>query len=95
MDAVSVLISQLDPKELTPREQFTVSKFKELARLAEKVATEFEGKPSHEDVTLADVMRWLDAVENLKRSNPTAYTHIASVMMSWLGESVVQAGLKD
>jgi hypothetical protein len=89
MDAVSVLISQLDPKELTPREQFTVAKFNELARLADKVATDFEGKPSHEEVTLAEVTHWLEAVENLKRSNPTAYTHIASVMMSWLGESVV------
>ncbi len=95
MDAVSVLISRLDPKDLTPREQFTVSKFNELALLADKVATEFKGKPSHEEVTLAEVMRWLDAVENLKRSNPTAYMHIASVIKSSLGESVGQAGLKD
>ncbi len=91
MDAMSVLISRLDPNDLTPREQFTVSRFNKLALLADKVATEFEGKPSHEEVTLAEVMRWLDAIETLKRSNPTAYTHIASVIKSSLGESVGQS----
>src|SRR5208283_4589571 len=36
MDAMSVLIARQDLKELTPQEQFTVSKFKELAFLADK-----------------------------------------------------------
>jgi hypothetical protein len=90
MDAMSVLISQLDPSKLTPREQRIVSRFNELALLADKVATEFQGKPSHEEVTLAEVRRWLDAVENLKRSNPTAYTHIESEIKKWPGERRVQ-----
>src|SRR5208282_2346052 len=39
MDAMSVLISRLDRKELTPQEQVTVSRFNELALMADKVAT--------------------------------------------------------
>ena len=84
MDAVSVLISRLD-KDLTPREQFAVSKFKELALLADEAATKFEGKPSHEEVTVEEVRRCLDAVENLKTSKPAAYAHISSVIKSWPG----------
>ena len=80
MDAVSVLVSQLEPTKLTPRELLIVSKFNELARLADKVATEFQGKPSHEDVTLEKVRCWLDAVQDLKEVCPTAYTHIEGVI---------------
>jgi hypothetical protein len=90
MDAMSVLVSRLDPKELTPQEQFTVSKFKELAFLTDKAAAEFQGKPYHESVTLAEVAGWLDSIDDLKKSNPAAYARIASVIMGRLGESVGQ-----
>ena len=95
MDALSVLMSRLDSKELTPREQFAVTRFNDLAALADKTAAEFEGRPSQEDVTLAEVRRWLDAVENLKRSSPAAYAQIAGVIKSWPGESVGPDRLKD
>jgi len=88
MDAMSVLISRLDLKDLTPQEQVTVSRFKEMAALADKVATEFKGKPSPEEVSLAAVTRWLDAIEDLKRSNPAAYARITSAIRSSLGEGV-------
>jgi hypothetical protein len=88
MDAMSVLVSRLDSDDLTSEEQFTVSKFKELALLADKAATEFEGKPGHEDVTLTDSMRWLDDIEDLRRSKPAAYARIAREIQSRLGESI-------
>jgi hypothetical protein len=90
MDAMSVLISHLDRDDLTPQERFSIAKFNELALLADKVATEFQGKPSHEDVTLAEVAHWLDGIDDLKKTHPAAYARIATLIMGWLGDSVGQ-----
>jgi hypothetical protein len=80
MDAMSVLISRLDRHELTPKEQVAIYRFTELAALADKVATSFGGKPGPGDVTLTEVVRWLDAIKDLKRSDPQAYDHVAGLV---------------
>jgi hypothetical protein len=80
MDAMSVLISRLDRNELTPGEQVAIYRFRELADLADKVATDFAGKPGHNEATLSEVVRWLDAIKDLKRSDPQAYDHVAGLI---------------
>jgi hypothetical protein len=78
MDAMSVLVSRLHREELTPQEQFKISKFNELAALADKVTTDFQSKPRREEVTLEEVDRLLDAIEDLKISNHGAYARITT-----------------
>ncbi len=90
MDAVSVLAAHLNSGELTPREQFSISKFNELALLADRAATELQGKPSQDDVTGAEVARWLDGIDDIKQTHPAAYARIAAVIMSRLGDRVKQ-----
>ena len=67
MDAMLVLTSQLDSNKLSPDENFKISKFRELAFLANQVTTEFQHRPHHEDVTEAEVKRLLDAIQDLKK----------------------------
>ena len=91
MDAVSVLVSQLEPLELDSARVTYVSKFNELARLADKVATEFQGKPSHEDVTLEKVGVGWTLFKILKTGLPTATATRASLHTPLDSEGPVQA----
>jgi hypothetical protein len=79
-DSLSVLISRIDHKDLTPAEEYAVYKFQEMARLAEEVVNKFEGKPHREGATLSDVDNWVDAVLALKASNPDAYERLSARM---------------
>ncbi len=80
MDAMSLLIARLNRNELTPKEQDSIYRFTELAARADKAAADFGGKPSHEEVTLAEVVRWLDVIRDMKRSDPLAYEHVAGLI---------------
>jgi hypothetical protein len=87
MDAVSVLVAQLEPSALTPQERFTVAKFKELAALADDAVAAFRNRRPSEPVTMAQVAELLDAASDLKRSDPPAYPRIASRIRRWAEEN--------
>jgi hypothetical protein len=75
LDVLSVLVADLDRSRLTRQEQQFVDKYEELARNADEAASEIQGTRRH-GVTHADINRMIDALGELKKSNPAGYREI-------------------
>lgn len=78
IESISVLVSHIDHKDLTPAEEDAVYKFRELARNAREAVSEFRGKAAHEDATLAAMDTWVGAIAALRTSTPVAYARLSS-----------------
>jgi hypothetical protein len=87
MDAVMVLASRADLSTLTPAETGYIGRFKELAKAADRAASDFQTKPRH-GVTMAELDRMIDAVLSLQADNPDAYRELVRHGRERLGAAV-------
>jgi hypothetical protein len=92
LDALEVLVSRQERKELTPDEQYALLRFENLARQADEAAAKFQGKPRRERAALrmADIDDWVAALLKLKQTNVDAYVRL----VAHLNESLPKAPTK-
>ena len=72
IDTLDVLVARLPVESLTPGEQRAVDAFRDLSRQVDAAVEDYRG-PSRAAPTHADVERLLDGLEDLKRTQPSAY----------------------
>jgi hypothetical protein len=77
-DSLSVLVSHFDRKSLPPGEQYALFRFEDMARRADEVSSDFQGKSRMErnGVRMTDLDDLIAAMLKLKSSNPGAYDRL-------------------
>lgn len=84
IDLLSLYTARLDRDKLTRQEQIIVDKFDVLAQVADKAATEFQGKTS-QGLTRSDVNELIDKMLSLKGSSGPLYDDFWNLMERRLG----------
>lgn len=72
LDTLDVLVARLPAESLTPAERRAVDAFRDLSRQVDAAVEDYRG-PNPAAPTLADVERLLDGIDDLKRTQPSAY----------------------
>lgn len=96
-DTISILVSRMEKRDLTPDEQYAVYRFNDLAARADAAASEFRGKQPQKRLgaRMADVDDWLAALLKLKSDNEHAYEHLVSHLKKGIADASRGGAEKD
>lgn len=88
LDVLDVLVARLPTDSLTPQEQETVRRFRELAQRADKAVSDVRG-PRERDLTRSDVQRVASGLQALQTANPELYRELLAELTRSLPEVAV------
>jgi hypothetical protein len=96
-DTMSILVSRIEKRDLTPDEQYAIFRFKDLAARADAAASNFKGQQPQKRLSarMADVDDWLAALLKLKLDNEQAYANLVSHLERGIADASRGGAEKD
>ena len=85
IDVLDVLVGQVRPEELTPRERQVLAEFRTLSRRVEAAVADVRG-PEDGGLTATDVDRVLAGLEQLARTDPAGHQRLMARLRDGLAE---------